>query len=336
MTRGADAGEVFHEFAIFCDTQLQNPDSREELVKAQKLRDRRQDEIDAYNKMKDKPRSTTERSRFARQYDKAKKWQGLENAEYDRLYEQRETFLRMSLQNYLLSLAATDKHDEDVLRLVALWLEFADSILTNTVVKQFLPKVPSHKFARVMNQLASRQQDETSEFQRSLANLIFRVCKDHPYHGLYQLYSNSTPPNLQDEASKSRQSSAIKIVRHLEKDKEAAPYWNKVKRAHDLYDRVAMFRNRELVADSQYDLESIPVGGDMASKIPKLNIPPPTMAIGLRSDRNYQNLPGITRFRTKMKIASGISAPKIITAIASDGRHFQQLVCLIVNGVLQY
>lgn len=326
VTTGYNAGEVFHEFAIFCDAQLQIPQSHEDLLRAQKVSERREKEVDAYFEMLQNAKNKNESKRLERQHARSVKWYEMEKGEYDRLYEQRQTSLRMSLQNYLLSLTAADQHDDDVLRFVALWLEFADSSLTDQIVKKFLPKAPSRKFARVMNQLSSRQQRDDSEFQKSLANLVFRICRDHPYHGLYQLFSNSSPPKLRDEASKSRQTSAVLVVQRLMADKMAKKYWDKVYGAHQLYDKTAMFKDKDWATDQEYDMSYIPVASEMSKKIPKLDVPPSTMTVDLRSDCNYEDLPVITRFRTKMRIAGGISAPKIITAIASDGQQYRQLV----------
>jgi serine-protein kinase ATM len=227
----------------------------------------------------------------------------------------------------LQSLAASDKHDDNVLRLVALWLEFADSNLANSVIAEFLPKVASRKFARLMNQLCSRLQADDTVFQKLLADLIFRICRDHPYHGLYQLYSNTTQPRLQDDATKARQSAAVRLARRLKADKKAELHWAKVKQAHDLYEAVAMYRDRdELQPEHEYDINKFPMMADMAKKISKLGLPPATMSVTIRADGDYTKVPTIIRFGGTVKIAGGLSAPKIVSAYTSDGVRYRQLV----------
>jgi serine-protein kinase ATM len=327
-TTGVEAGEVFHEFATFCGNQLSSPSNRDDFLRAQKMRDRREDEVVAYEKLGgQKSLSKSEKTRIVRGLAKAKLWFAMEDDEYTRLHQEREIFLKMSIQNYLLSLAASDKHDDNVLKLVALWLEFAESSLANKSIAENLSKVASHKFARLMNQLCSRLQADDTSFQKLLADLIFQICRDHPFHGLYQLYSNSTQPRLQDDATKARQAAAVRLAHRLKNDKRASLFWQKVKHAHDLYDAVAMYKDRqELQSDRDYDINGFSVMVEMAKKIAKLVIPPSTMTVAIRPDRNYSQVPTITRFSSKIKIAGGLSAPKIITAITSDGVRYRQLV----------
>jgi ataxia telangiectasia mutated family protein len=60
--------------------------------------------------------------------------------------------------------------------------------------------------------------------------------------------------------------------------------------------------------------------------VPRLNIPPATLQVEVRANRNYSDLPKIHSFKPKMSIANGLSAPKIITAFGTDGKPYKQLV----------
>ena len=42
---GKEAGHVFHQFAMFCDEQLQNPDGLEDLTRLQNLKKGKSDEV---------------------------------------------------------------------------------------------------------------------------------------------------------------------------------------------------------------------------------------------------------------------------------------------------
>jgi ataxia telangiectasia mutated family protein len=50
------------------------------------------------------------------------------------------------------------------------------------------------------------------------------------------------------------------------------------------------------------------------------------MHIKLAPDMDYSGVPVMTKFEPVMSIASGLSTPKIITAIANNGEKFRQLV----------
>lgn len=72
-----------------------------------------------------------------------------------------------------------------------------------------------------MNQLSSRLLNADDQFQKLLLKLIFRICRDHPYHGLYQLMAlerqslNSGSKDTKDPAAVGRQSSAKQILKKL-------------------------------------------------------------------------------------------------------------------------
>jgi ataxia telangiectasia mutated family protein len=50
------------------------------------------------------------------------------------------------------------------------------------------------------------------------------------------------------------------------------------------------------------------------------------MTIALRADMDYSDVPKLNGFTSHMRIAKGLSAPKILTAQCSDGQQFKQLV----------
>jgi ataxia telangiectasia mutated family protein len=75
------------------------------------------------------------------------------------------------------------------------------------------------------------------------------------------------------------------------------------------------------------DIQRYPEGKAIVEKIPQLKIPPATLQIEVRSNCDYSDLPIITSWRSRMSIANGLSAPKVITAVGSDGKFYKQLVC---------
>ncbi|KAK4696525.1 hypothetical protein P7C71_g1403, partial [Lecanoromycetidae sp. Uapishka_2] len=218
-TDGDEAGQVFHEFASFCDRQLQNPDGLEDFQRIQKLRDRKEAEVkDMTRMMESKNSQSRERNLIKAHRDKAKQWFDLDNREYQRLRDSRQTFLRQSLENYLLCLKACNKHDNDALRFSALWLENYDSDIANAAV---------------------------------------------------------------DEAT-SKQGSKVPLRKY-------------------------------------------PTGQRVEQDVLKQKVPPPTARIELRADCDYSRVPFIARFQPEFTVAGGISAPKIVTAIGTDGQKYKQL-----------
>jgi len=81
-------------------------------------------------------------------------------------------------------------------RFTALWLEHSEESMANEAVSKHLDRVPSRKFAPLMNQLTSRLQDMEVKFSATpLSRWFLRICTDHPFHGMYQIYAgaNSRP-----------------------------------------------------------------------------------------------------------------------------------------------
>src|SRR5277367_1250698 len=186
---GSEAGQVFHEFAVFCDQQLQDPDGLEDLMRLKKLKEMKASEVQDLGKMVKTATSSEQKAKYHGHLVKAKQWLQLDTEEYRRLSASKDELLRQSLENYLLSLTASDGHNNDALRFTALWLEHSEEDIAMDSVSKYLNNVPSRKFASLMNQLTSRLLENADRFQQILFSLILRICVEHPYHGMYQIWA---------------------------------------------------------------------------------------------------------------------------------------------------
>jgi ataxia telangiectasia mutated family protein len=74
QTDGLVAGQVFHEFAAFCDEQLQNQENVDDLNRAERVRGRRKIEVEALTAEIKAMRSQTERSNRKHDLTKAQRW----------------------------------------------------------------------------------------------------------------------------------------------------------------------------------------------------------------------------------------------------------------------
>ena len=324
-SQGDDAGRVFHAFAIFCDQQLQNPDGLEDFKRVEQLRNRKAAELLAFEEML-RNAEGKERDSLRILRAKAKPWFDLDDREYQRVLSSREDFLQQCLGNYLLCLKASDKYNNDALRFCALWLSQSDSLITNKAAK-YLDHVPSRKFAPLMNQLSSRLLDEDNEFQSLLSKLIFRICVEHPFHGMYQVFASSKSRARKDDSSMSRFKAAGKLGDHLKNDKRRGDTWILVHNANIACIRFAIDRpDEKMRSGSKVLLKKLPTGAHLEQDASLKKIPPPTMKIDLRVDYDYSNVPKLAGFLPEFTIASGVSAPKIVTAVATDGIRYKQLV----------
>ncbi|KAF8534042.1 hypothetical protein BDD12DRAFT_862201 [Trichophaea hybrida] len=324
---GPEAGRVFHEFANFCDQQLQNPSNIEDFERVSKLKEDKQKEVNELVKLNSKAGGKD--GALYRELAKAKSWLALDNAEYNRLRDNRDAFMEKSILNYLRCLAACDDYDGDAVRFSALWLGNADEERVNRAAS-ILDKIPSRKLVPLMNQLSSRLLNEKNEFQRLLRDLIIRICHDHPYHGLYQILA-LTKTNPNDDTAASRHTAAVMIVDHLKQKPMSRVVVSALDSTTQAYDKLAQVKADKKKDNNRMTLSILLQKERERARrferdIPSYGIPPPTMHIEVRADCDYSRLPRISRYESAVSIASGLSLPKVINCVASDGTTFKQLV----------
>ncbi|KAK3683108.1 Serine/threonine-protein kinase tel1 [Vermiconidia calcicola] len=322
---GQEAGRVFQEFASFCDKQLQNPGNIEDLNRITKLRQRKLEEVQELEKLsKGSRKSGGDKVDHTREIQKAKQWYNIDDADYQRLRRNRETFMQQSLQNYLLALKASDDHDISILRFFALWLENSEIPAANAVVGKYLAGVPSWKFVVLMNQLMSRLEQESSTFQSALKALVHRLCAEHPHHSLYHLYATTRKPSSKDQAAQSRYEVAMNIRKQVQNDPKKGDLLKKVFSANGLYTMLAV-AEADSVKGTKVATKDFPSAAQVARSIPDLKVPPATITVPLRRDSNYTDVPTIMKFGSTVNLMSGLSRPKKLTAYASDGKQYPQL-----------
>ncbi|KAJ2984709.1 hypothetical protein NUW58_g5918 [Xylaria curta] len=322
---GEEAGKVYHQFAMFCDEQLQNPDSLEDLARLQHLKEGKSGEVKQLVELVANAKDTQTRTRFTSHLNRAKQWLGLDEQELRRVEQSRAEFVRLSLENYLLSLIASDNYNNDALRFTALWLERATEDYTNEAVRKHIDKVPTRKFAPLMNQLTSRLLDQSSSFQGLLIELVYRICVDHPYHGMYQIWSGTrSKPKKEDEAAQLRKQATEVVGKKLAHTEAAMSTWSAIYYTSRAYHALALEGTYK--GGQKVPIKESLAGTSLASSLVKHRIPPPTMQIELSATRDYSDVPLVTKLEPTMTIASGVSAPKIITIIGSNGERFKQLV----------
>ncbi|KAK7540314.1 hypothetical protein IWX49DRAFT_592680 [Phyllosticta citricarpa] len=322
---GIDAGRAYHAYAAFCDQQLQSQDLIDDHNRMQTLAQRREADAQEFERLAKAERNANRKEAFKREARKARKWFNMDMQEAHRLSENRVEFLTGSLENYLLALQASDEHDKDVFRMFSLWLEYSHLSLANDAVGQHVGAVPKGKFVVLMNQMSSKLQAEKSEFQGILTGLVSRICANHPYHGMNHIYSGSKA-NTKDDAAKSRSAAATSVANKLKGDAEACVYWNKIYRANEQYHAMALMNDKEFRSKRDYTMAKYSTSKHLINTIPSLQIPPITMHIPVLADyRDYKQLPYIVGFKPTMGIANGLSQPKVVTALASDGKPYKQL-----------
>lgn len=323
-----EAAQVYFEFASFCEKQLAVAKSDEDSRRLELRRNQKRLEL---GQLEELYRATAaskkqEKQEISRSLTRARNWYKIDDQEYQEVLAIRTTLVQQSLSNFLLAFKASDQHDEAVVRFFALWLEHSGTDTGNAVVAQHLGQVPSRKFIVLLNQLMSSLFDDRTLFQSALQDLIGRLCTDHPYHSLYHVFAACNVLVSQDDvAGKARTTAASKIAFAVRSHKSIGETLDRIWTANEMYHAVATAK-LTVSKQTKLELRSLPAAYNMNKRVSELKLPPATISVVVRPDRNYAQLPVIIRFRTEISIASGLSAPKILTAIASDGQQYKQLV----------
>lgn len=323
-----EVGAVYHQFATFCDEQLQDVDGLEDLARLQSLKKGKSEEVADLKVLISSTKDTQLKARYSHVLSKEKQWLDLDEQELRRVEQTRSEFVRLSLENYLLSLATSDEYNNDALRFTALWLERSTEDVTNKAVQRHLASVPTRKFANLMNQLTSRLQDQDNAFQKLLLDFVCKICVDHPYHGMYQIWSGTKAKAQQkDEVAVLRVKATEKVAQRLVATKSVTEIWLSIDKTSKYYHGLAMDRNSsKYKSGAKIPLKDSGAGQHLVNCLAKYRIPPPTMHIEVSATKDYSRVPIISKLEPTMTIASGVSAPKIITAVASNGKKYKQLV----------
>ncbi|KAF2156952.1 hypothetical protein K461DRAFT_289316 [Myriangium duriaei CBS 260.36] len=328
LTENSPKGEsakVYYEFASFCDQQLQDPDTLDDLKRFQNLRDRRVKDKKQIDILYNNATSREAKMEIKKSVKRVEQFYKLDLDDYRKMTVARDGFVHECLKNYLRALSVSDEYDIHVVRFFALWLEHDQSEGANKAVAATLPKVASWKFVTLLNQLMSRLLDHDTPFQSILTELVSRICADHPYHSIYQLFASSnTKVAKNDSSANARKSSATKIADVLRADKRVGRLFNKVWDANLLYQHLAS-TTVDTTKATKFSLRDIRPAYQMNKRVSELGIPPATIHLELRPAADYDHVPIITRFRDEVSIANGLSCPKVLTARASDGQLYKQL-----------
>lgn len=325
--KGSEAGQVFHQFAIFCDQQLQDPDLIEELERVKNLSKTKVEEVKDYDRLIANAKSLESKRECLSRQMKAKAWLRIDERDLERQIAMREELLSHCLENYLLSLVASNDHNKSAHRFLALWLEHSTEDVANNAVAKYLVNVPSMKFANLMNQLTSRLQDTKEKFQNLIFQLIMRICTEHPYHGMYQIYTGACGSiNEKDEIAVSRRNATRLLASRFNDTKVIKDTWLAIQSLSKAYCTLAGERNNRYKAGKKFKLSESAAALALNTIVMKYPLPSPTRQIPLSANLDYSKVPKVLKLKSEFSIASGVSAPKIIVAIDENGEQFKQLV----------
>lgn len=319
------SGRVYHLFAHFCDDTGHDSLRQERTDQLERQNASREEEVKDLTNMIRTARTKEAKEEAMSHLNKITRVLKQDSEELSRLKAEQANVMRTALEYYVKGLEASDEFPQDVGRFVAIWLEFSEQSSVIGSIGPLLEDIPSHKMVEWAPQLISRLVTCDSlkdTFSKQLLSLVVRICAHHPFQTVYMVINHQVVPrNSGDESLKAR--IAVEIAKRV-----------RASGANELVRKMTSFAER-LVDLSTVSAKNRSVLTFDSSKVdrtwwmktlPTLNLPPPVMTVPIRSDRAYDNVTTIVAVNREMEIASGLSAPKVVSLRLSDGRVFRMLV----------
>ena len=340
--------EVVARYATFCDDQYQQSSQRLPEI----------EQLDAFSRRKDaevKELSTIKASRDSAGSDVGSRRRAAKaQSDHDRrmvteFRDARRNYLRTALRMYAQVLSLADDKDDNVYRLCGLWLENASDLALNEQLREELERVPVHKFIPLVHQLSARLSSEATKdgqsgFQKALRSLLTRLCRSHPFHGLYQIRflhapeaastngvkaNNSRRSSLTPSASSQakRSDAAGSLLNAIKAQPKSAETLRLVDMAIAAYIDWALFpiekpkSTRKLIIPASHPL----------LRLTNVQIPVSTVHLPVDKTAEYAplSMPCIAKYATTFSTAGGVHLPKITECHATDGQVYKQLVSAI-------
>ncbi|KMQ89559.1 serine-protein kinase atm [Lasius niger] len=255
-------------------------------------------------------------------------------AELKNIEQERRNYLAQALKYYLKTLRSSEEHNLLIFRLVALWL---DNMLDNEVNEELLDEldnVPSFKFIPLVPQLAAHVSNDLKH-QRSFSTRIFRILErcalEHPYHtlpvvlALKNLHCDNEYESGSAVAKKEerRVLGAKKLLKRLA-DSPVRDIIQKMESLSRALLSFAYWQPKGKCCTGK--LYSIP-RDQLISKIKNLdNVLLPTLSLPVSPSGNYDNVVGVRAYQETCEFVGGVTAPKKIICVGTDGVQRRQLV----------
>jgi ataxia telangiectasia mutated family protein len=252
-----------------------------------------------------------------------------------RVEESKELFLQLSLTHYTKALTTGDFFDNQVVfRLCQLWFELSSNDKVNAIMAKAGTDVASYKFLCLIYQIGSRLATGNKTFQSAISALLIKMCFEHPYQTLpqiFQFFNASRGKDGTDRDSKRNSGYAVDKTKVI----AAKAILEKVKR-EDKRSSERLFQ-LQLIIDAYIHLAVLPVKKDgnkpldphMPRSVRELKnlecVPIITKDLQVDKSCQYATFPHFSYFKSEIRMVGGVNAPKLLTAVDSEGHLHLQL-----------
>lgn len=245
------------------------------------------------------------------------------------LLKKKNMYLFCSLDNFIKLLTLTNNYDDDVIdELCELWFENDSNEDLNNRISSNMSLVPSWKFLPWINQMVSKLSYNDSSFQRLLTEILTRLVSEVPFESIYALVNilMYEDGSTHDDKKLNQKVVAVKQIFSKVKQSSNSEFYQRHVEFTLLFSTQAIELAMEKydIKTKILDLEALKIGQYWLNELPTQRLPLPTLSVNIYGSRNPElERPYITKVVNKVAISSsGLSLPKIVTFIISDGtRH---------------
>lgn len=331
---------VFRKCALFADQQYHSILKSSDAMRWHIYKERKKQEVkQRENQLQKTQQGTNEYHALVEEQKKARTVLAEDLKAYAGHTEARDAFLELAIDMYSRCLASSDRFDDDgPIRFSSLWFANFDDLGIQDKLKAALDRVPSRKFVFLSHQLSARMSKSSAEIpknQQNLQGLVLRMCQEHPFHSLYQVFC------LRPEQPQGvRRTSSRFELPSSQSDRGGA--------ASAIFDRLlsdpiqtARIRSIEHVCDASLEWAKYPIKHgpvikktnngllipDALSirKLRDIQVPVITCRTPIDPTLKYNDCIWISRYNPEFTTAGGVNLPKISVCYGSNGEQFKQL-----------
>ncbi|KAJ7658097.1 hypothetical protein B0H17DRAFT_1213256 [Mycena rosella] len=331
----ASHAKVYHQYAIFAEHQYKAINNSPDSIRWRLYVERKTQEV----KLRRSQGGYSEKV-----ITDAEKLLKEDLESYRKHNSARETFLAHAIEMYSRALETSDAFDGDgAIRLCSLWFENFNQTECGFQenVRTALDRIPSRKLVFLAHQLSARLAKTDEPSQQTLERVVLRMCMDHPFHSLYQVYClmpHEQQPTNRRQSSRhgspgtqttARTEAATEIFDRLRGDAKHEKRIKDVELVAGACLGWAKFKicNTDRDPKNRRGLSKVqPIPAELAiRKIAGVSVPVLTDHTPLDPSCNYSRCVFIDRFETTFETCGGINLPKVCVCVGSDGARFKQL-----------
>ncbi|AMD20463.1 HDL281Wp [Eremothecium sinecaudum] len=325
---------IVHMFGEFCCTQAKQYSSSDEMQILAKRLNKNKDGLSSLSQIyHNKKLPERERKEAKRHYARLITRDEQESETYERLKAQKELFVTNALHFYAQTLQLGDEYDGEVVdKFCGLWFEYANDNSVNEKIASDISLIPSYKLLPWINQMASKLANEKLLFQDTLQTTMARILYKLPYESLYALIGvtlETGHDSSRDPVTASRISAAERVLTLAGKLDEGKFYSDYIHPIKEFCQMSLKLAHHEFAKNTRMlHLENLKAGSYWLHTLILRKLPLPTVQVNISSSLDgRKSRPYITKVESRVNISSsGLSMPKIVSLIMSDGKKYKILL----------